>query len=366
MEVTKPTVVVTGIAGDLAARLLPMLSDYQVVGVDLHAPRARLPIRFVEMDLGLEDSCREMFLLLREVRPVAVIHLAFVMDQVHTGILDTDRMWHINVAGTARLMEAISEANRDDFIVEKFIFPSSVAVYGPSLPRPVTEEAPLQAHTLPYALHKMEADQVVQQRAPSLRGCSVYLLRPPIMAGASMENYMIGAFRGTPNGPGKHAAKMRNRNKRLSCLSPYGKRYLERRIQFIHVDDVARLIAYILARTEPEAQRLTVLNVAGRGEPLTFARCVSLARVKLRRLPGKWLLGLIVKFLWKMKISAIPPEALPYLTGEYVMNTDRLKKFLAQDYEKVIRYTVTEAFTDSFRSVPASAAQRATVQAEQA
>src|SRR6266568_5236231 len=48
------------------------------------------------------------------------------------------------------------------------------------------------------------------------------------------------------------------------------KKYLENRIQFVHVDDMARLIAFILRKTEPEAQRLTILNVAGRGEPLTF------------------------------------------------------------------------------------------------
>ena len=30
------------------------------------------------------------------------------------------------------------------------------------------------------------------------------------------------------------------------------------------------------------------------------------------------------------------------------MNTDRLKKFLGEDYEKVIRHTVVDAFSDSF------------------
>jgi hypothetical protein len=36
------------------------------------------------------------------------------------------------------------------------------------------------------------------------------------------------------------------------------------------------------------------------------------------------------------------------MTGEYIMNTDRLQKFLGADYEKVIRYTVADAFADSF------------------
>ena len=51
-------------------------------------------------------------MLLRELQPVSVVHLAFVIDPQRTGVLDVDRMWQINVAGTARVMEAITEANR--------------------------------------------------------------------------------------------------------------------------------------------------------------------------------------------------------------------------------------------------------------
>src|ERR1700688_2535695 len=210
-----PSILVTGIAGNLGLRLLPQLADYQVIGVDLNPPDTNLPLRFVSLDLGREESCCELFLLLRESRPAAVVHLAFVLDPLRTGVLDLERMWQINVAGTARVMEAITEANRDEAIVEKFVFPSSVAAYGPSLPAPATEDTPLAAHTLPYAIHKMESDKVVQQRAPALRGCSVYMLRPHIFAGASMDNYMVGAFRGTPNGKSLRAAKMREHTRRL-------------------------------------------------------------------------------------------------------------------------------------------------------
>jgi len=309
------------------------------------------------MDLGLEESCRSLFLLLKETRPAAVLHLAFVIDPLRTGVLDVDRMWHINVAGTARVMEAITEANRDEAIVGKFIFPSSVSAYGSDLPGPVAEDFPLGAHTLPYAVHKMESDKVVQQRAPALRGCSVYMLRPHIFTGATVENYLVGAFRGTPNGRSKRAEKMRTEGRRLPCMLPYGKRYLENKIQFVHVDDMARLLAYIVHKTEPEAQRLTVLNVAGRGEPLTFARCIEMANAKLVRVPGKWAFRLVLQFLWKFGISAIPPEALPYMTGEYIMNTDRLRKFLGEDYEKIIRYTISDAFADSFASRASDSAQ---------
>jgi nucleoside-diphosphate-sugar epimerase len=358
MDGDKPSVIVTGVAGNLGRRLLPHLADYQVIGVDLNPPQTSDPLRFVRMDLGLEESCRDLFLLVREARPVAVIHLAFVLDPVRTGVFDLDRMWQINVAGTARVMEAITEANRNDSIVGRFIFPSSVSVYGPNLRDPVSEDALFGAHTLPYAIHKMESDKVVQQRAPALRGCSVFMLRPHIFAGASVENYMIGAFRGTPNGQAKRAARMRDQGKRLPCVLPYGQHYLENRIQFVHVDDMARLLAHIVRRTEPESQRLTVLNVAGRGEPLTFDRCIEIAHARLRRVPGKWAFRLVLQSMWKLGISAIPPEAAPYMTGQYIMNTDRLSKFLGEDYENVIRYTVADAFADSFTAEsPATTSQ---------
>src|SRR5262252_7406001 len=260
MSDKKPTILVTGISGNLGSRLLAQLQEFNVVGVDLHPPTSAAPLRFERLDLADENSCRELYLLLRQTNPIAVVHLAYVIDPVRTGILDRDDMWQINVAGTARVMEAVTEVNRDVAVVEKFIFPSSVSVYGSDLPRPVIEDHPLGAHTLPYAIHKMESDRVVQQRAPALRGCSVYTLRPHIYAGASVENYLLGAFRGTPNGTSPRAAQMRERGKRLPCMLPYGKEYLDNKIQFIHVDDMARLLESILHR-EPEMQRLTILNV---------------------------------------------------------------------------------------------------------
>src|SRR5579872_45138 len=352
-----PTVLVTGISGNLGVRLLPLLADYQVVGVDLNPPQSVHPLRFVSLDVGKEASCRELFLLIREARPIAVLHLAFVIDPVRTGVLDLDRMWQINVAGTARIMEAITEANRDEPIVQKFIFPSSVSAYGSELPEPVSEDFPLHGHTLAYATHKMESDKVVQQRAPALRGCSAYILRPHIFAGASVENYLIGAFRGTPNGRGKWGARMRDQGKLLPCMLPYGKKYVDNKIQFVHVDDMARLLAYIVARTDPEARRLTVMNVAGRGESLTFARCIEMAHAKLVRVPTKAMFHRVLRTMWNLGISAIPPEAFPYMTGEYIMNTDRLRQFLGDDYENVIRWSIADAFADSFAGTATTAVQ---------
>jgi nucleoside-diphosphate-sugar epimerase len=348
MDTAKPTILVTGVSGNLGQRLIPQLSDYKVVGVDV-TPPTHFPVDyFVPLDLGEEESTRAFLLLLREVQPISVVHLAFVIDPQRSGVLDVDRMWRINVAGTARVMEAIAEANRNTAsAIRQFIFLSSVSAYGSDLPIPVAEDAPLAGHTLPYAIHKRESDLVVQQRAPSLRGCGVFILRPHILAGATVENYLMGAFRGTPNGNSSRAARMREKAKRLPCMLPYGQKYLDNKIQFVHVDDMARLIVWILKR-EPEAQRLTILNIAGRGDPLTLAQCIEMAHAKLKRVPGIWGMRRVLQFLWDWKISAIPPDAVPYMTGQYIMNTTKLRKFLGDDYERVIAKTNSEAFADSF------------------
>ena len=347
MDKVKPTILITGVSGNLGRRLLEQLSDYTTVGIDLVPPSEPLD-RFVSLDLGREESTRQINLLIRETKPTSVVHLAFVIDPQRTGVIDVDRMWQINVAGTARIMEAITEANRaGGTMVRQFIFPSSVSAYGPDLPGAVNEDAPLEAHTLPYAIHKKESDLVVQQRAPSLRGCGAIILRPHIFAGATVQNYLMGAFRGTPNGKGARAQRMREAGKRLPCMFPYGQKYLDNKIQFVHVDDMARLIAWLLKR-EPEPQRLTILNVAGRGEPITFAQCIQEAHAKVVRVPGKWAMRQILQFLWNRGISSIPPAAVPYMTGQYIMDTGRLQKFLGGDYERVITKTSFEAFVDSF------------------
>jgi nucleoside-diphosphate-sugar epimerase len=355
MESEKPVVVVTGISGNLGSRLMPMLGSFSVIGVDVTPPQTDLPLKFERLDLGEESSTRALYEILRDSRPAAVVHLAFVIDPVRSGVLETERMWQINVAGTARVMEAITEANRTaESVIRQFIFPSSVSVYGSQLAAPATEQSPMAAHTLAYAIHKKQCDEVVQQRSPALRGCSVYILRPHIFAGATVENYLLGAFRGTPNGKSARAEKMRSEGKRLPCMLPRGEEYLENKIQFVHVDDMSRLIAHILRR-DPEPQRLTVLNVAGPGEPLTFGRCIQMAQAKLVRVPGRWAMRKVLEYLWYRQISAIPPEAVPYMTGEYIMDTSRLQNFLGAEYQDVMRYTIEDAFADSFKAVPDAA-----------
>ena len=324
-----------------------MLSEFRVVGVDLRPPQDLPTIEFHAMNLGHESSCRELTQLLRHTGARSVIHLAFVVGPQPAGVLDIERMWQTNVAGTARVMEAVSVVNRTGGHVRQFIFPSSVAAYGPETPGPVNEDFPLRAHTLPYAIHKRESDEVVRYRAESLGDCRAYILRSHIFTGAGMQNGMVGALRGTPLGNSPRAARMRAEGKRLPVMVPRGKKDTARRMQFVHVDDVARLLVYLLHRSHSDPP-MTVLNVAAHGEPLSVETCAEIAQAKITRVPSRAAYRLILRLLWKWRLSSIPPEAVPYMIGSYTMDTERLRQFLGPDYPRVMHYSVEEALRDSF------------------
>lgn len=343
----KPTVLITGVSGNLGLRLLEFLPSFKVVGVDVAAPEnARNLTHFETVDLSEERSCNQLLELMQVYRPEAVIHLAFIVDPLRSGVLDRTRMRHINVAGTGRVIEAISEYNRTLGGIYRFIYPSSVSVYGPDLPKPTSEDAPLQAHTLAYAVDKREADVTVQTRAQSMK-CKTYILRPAIFVGPMVQNYVVGVLRGVPGGRGRLGERMRNRNRRLPLLLPSRGNYLEHKIQFVHIDDVSRLIHHILSRRQTDPQ-ISILNVAGRGDPLTVGVCARIANAEIKRLPSRALCRLVLRLLWNFGISDIPPDAFPYLLGSYPMETARLRVFLGDSYREVMRYTSEEALLEMF------------------
>lgn len=348
MSAAKPVVIVTGAAGNLGVRLLPLLEEFDVYAVDVVPPRTEHALTFEPIDLAENDSFPKLFSLIQRTGAAAVVHLAFIIDPVKMGVLDVGRMWQINVAGTGRVVDAIAEANRSGGHVTKFVYPSSVSAYGSDLPGAVTESFPLGAHTLPYAIHKLEAEKLLQSKAGAMGECSTYVLRPHIYAGASMQNYLVGALRGTPTGSGRLGKWLREHHVRLPLVLPIGRKYLEKEFQFVHVDDVARLIAFILKR--PATGRETiVLNVPGKGAAVTLGEAARIAKARVIPLPARIFCRWTLKLMWSLGISGIPPEALPYMIGSYTMDGRRLRAFLGDDFDQVMQFTVEQSLADSFR-----------------
>ena len=100
----KPTVLITGVSGNLGTRLLEQLAGFQVIGVDVKEPANPASLfRFEKTDLGEERSCDQLLELMKAYRPEAVVHLAFVLDPLRTGVINRKHMWLVNVAGTSRV-----------------------------------------------------------------------------------------------------------------------------------------------------------------------------------------------------------------------------------------------------------------------
>ncbi len=345
----KPVVVVTGAAGNLGLRLLPLLADFSVYALDVVPPSERHNAEFERIDLADNGSFVQLLELLQRTNASVVVHLAFIIDPVRMGVLDVERMWQINVAGTGRVVDAIAEANRSGGTVRKFVYPSSVSAYGPDLPTAVTESHPLGAHTLPYAVHKLEAEKLLQSKAGNMGECSTYVLRPHIYAGASMQNYLVGALRGTPTGKGRLGKWAREHQVRLPLVLPAGRKYREKEFQFVHVDDVARLIAFILKRQVP-GRETVVLNVPGKGPAVTLGEAARIANARIVPLPAPAFCRWTLQLMWRLGISGVPPEALPYMIGSYTMDSRRLRAFLGSEFDQVMQYTVEQALADSFRT----------------
>jgi nucleoside-diphosphate-sugar epimerase len=343
-----PTILITGVSGSLGLRLLPQLAGHQVIGVDIREPAAPAGLfHFRRIDLAEERSCDQLLELMRAYRPEAVAHLAFVMDPLYSGLHDRKAMWHINVVGSSRVSEAIAEHNRMVGGIEKFIFPSSAAVYGPRPRSPVTEEAALNAHDLPYALHQQEADSTIRARAGGLRRCQTYVLRSHFYAGLNARNYALSLLGGVPGGQGRLGARLRRRAARLPIFLPARGGYLEHRLQFVHLDDMARLVAHIIQRKGADPQ-LTVLNIAGRGDPVALQRCLAIARAEIKSVPAEVISRQAQWLLWTLGISEIPPSALPYVLASSTMDTTRLRIFLGEHYRAVMQHTSEEALLASF------------------
>jgi nucleoside-diphosphate-sugar epimerase len=246
-------------------------------------------------------------------------------------------MRRANVEATGRLLEAIAERNRTGTAVRLFVFPSSVSAYGSDLPGQVSEEVPLEARGFPYAVHKREADELCRRMHPRLGGCAVYIFRPHIYASRTVDNFILRAFRGRASGRGWRAP----------VLLPASAQS-ENIIQFVHVDDVARVLRWTLDHYTPG--RLAVFNLAAPGPPISFEECARLARTPIIRLPSRRRVELLLRLFWAIGLSSVPRESLPYFLGSYTMDTARLRAELGANYETVLCHSSREAFLESVGS----------------
>jgi UDP-glucose 4-epimerase len=150
-----------GFIGTAVGRRLA-LAGHDVVAVTSRplgsASAPLFPCRVVRADLRDEESVRAA---LAGARPDAVCHLAG-LGKVRESFEHPGEYHAVNAGGTKALLDALTATATGS----RFVFASSVTVYGVPERQPVTEDAPLRP-TSPYGESKVAAEQAIETAARS-------------------------------------------------------------------------------------------------------------------------------------------------------------------------------------------------------
>jgi threonine 3-dehydrogenase len=139
---------VTGAGGQVGHDLLGALRERgaDVVATDRQVPPDAVG-RWRQLDItdrGAIDA------VLAEERPEVIVHLAAVLSA--RGEQDPQATYEVNQTGTYHVLEACRAAG-----VERLIFASSIAVFGPDVPDPTPDDAPLHPTTM-YGVTKVAGE----------------------------------------------------------------------------------------------------------------------------------------------------------------------------------------------------------------
>jgi nucleoside-diphosphate-sugar epimerase len=259
----------------------------------------------------------------------AVFHLAAALAQFEP---DEGRMHQINVTGTANLLSAALRHR-----VEKFIFMSSVEVYGVEVPLPCREDASLRP-VCQYGLDKVEAEELCRRHSD--KGLNITVFRPP-----------------TINGPGQNEpfllAQMEAVSRGRPAILPGGGRT---RLQMVDVTDVCQ--AMFLALDHPESNG-AVMNLGSDRVPTLRELTIGLhehAGTRPRLLSiNPTLARLVVRGLSALRLSPVQPHHLEIALRDHVFDNRLAKRVLKWQPRKTDIESAVDAY-DWYTSEKASKA----------
>jgi UDP-glucose 4-epimerase len=308
--------VITGGSGYIGSRLVRLLSRREdterIVICDLAPPRGGyLPnTEFERVDVRDRDTVRGV---LERVRPDVLVHLAFIL----TPVRDEHLMYDVDVNGTHNVLEAAAGAGTPQVLVT-----SSTTAYGafPDNPVPLTEEDPVRGVPgFSYARDKTESDRICQLWAATHPERVMTIVRPCIVFGPSVDNYLS----------------------RLWTKQPFGidAGHMEGPIQFVHEDDVVEAVATLLLGGHAGA-----FNVTGDGL-MTLRECAEVAGLPLRRMPPRAYRAL-TSAMWAARLAEAPAGSLEFAFHPWVASNEKVKRTTGWSP----KYTSRETFEITMRS----------------
>ncbi len=174
-------VLITGSSGYIGSRLLPLMLEAgdTVIGVDINPPSLSNP-RFEFHQMDIRDPALESLFQGVDV----VLHLAFVVDPLR----DKEKMASIDIDGTSNVLSACAKHG-----ISRLVVASSATVFGahPDNPVPLNEDSPTRPNPEHvYACHKETVERLVADFSRENTGCQVLVLRPVIVMGRRVDNFM--------------------------------------------------------------------------------------------------------------------------------------------------------------------------------
>lgn len=304
-------VAITGSSGALGSMLIGLLRQrsptLQIFGTDLREPRGPAPDEFFRGDIR-SPELRER---LQAFAPDTIIHAAFAFQPLR----DDLSMRQTNVAGAANVLAAASTIRP-----HRLLMVSSATAYGawPDNPVPIDETWPLRARSeFRYAADKTEVEGLIATFAAAHPEIAVSTLRPSLIGGPRIDNYVIRLLLRMPI---------------LALLDG-----ADAPLQFVHEDDVG-------------AAAWAILTCDGRGaynvapqDWLPFSEVAKVAGRSAWRLPF-WLAYAACAAGWAIRLPwhEAPAPLLYFLRYPWVVASTRLERELGFTFRYSSRETLRQ------------------------
>ena len=287
---------ITGGSGYIGGRLTDVLSardeTEKIIDVDVKPPpRAYPKTEFVKGDVRDGNAIRQ---LLERHKIDALVHLAFILNPSR----DEAMMYDVDVNGTQATLQAASEAGTQQVLVT-----TSATAYGafPDNPKPITEDWPVRGvPDFSYARDKTEADRVCQVWASDHPDRVMTIVRPCIVFGPNVDNYIVRSFENNPFIP---------------ILDGHDEEF-----QLVHEDDVATALIALL-----DGKHGGAFNLAGEGT-MTWAQSAEVIGKKTRQVSLKNMKR-FANAMWRLHVprTEAPPGNLEFIRHPWVVSTEKIK-----------------------------------------
>lgn len=293
-------VALTGAAGYMGQKLLKQLSREntveKIVAIDQKEIKQEAladKISFYRLDIRDPDILK----LFSDLKVETIIHMAFVLNPLR----DREKMRSINIKGTLNILKAGAECKAKHIIIA-----SSTSAFGayPNNKAMFNEKDPLREHKgYAYAEDKYAVELAVKEFACRYKDIKVALVRPCIIYGPGVDNYLSRFLLNWPF---------------LLQIGP--NRPL---MQFIHEDDAIEVFMKIINR-----QAEGIFHAIGEGL-ISTTEIASLAGIRILALPS-WLAYPLINLLYFLHIPGVeaPAAMLDFIRYSWAVSDKGTREML--------------------------------------